>query len=167
MPAGATYEPLATTTLGTAQSTITFSSISGSYTDLRLVLTGAANTTGIFWGLQFNSDTATNYSYTLIQGNGSTASSARSTNGTFTLANYNSITSISNAVCDIMNYAGSTFKTVLMSYSGDANGSGTVQRSVGLYRSTSAITSITVTTTSSDKFGVGTTATLYGIKNSA
>ena len=33
----ATYEPIATTTLGSAASTITFSSISGSYTDLILV----------------------------------------------------------------------------------------------------------------------------------
>jgi hypothetical protein len=32
-----TYEPIATTTLGTAAATVTFSSISGTYTDLVLV----------------------------------------------------------------------------------------------------------------------------------
>ena len=33
-----TYEPIATTTLGSAAASITFSSIAGTYTDLRLVL---------------------------------------------------------------------------------------------------------------------------------
>jgi hypothetical protein len=36
----ATYEPIATTTLGGAAATITFSSISSAYTDLRIVLVG-------------------------------------------------------------------------------------------------------------------------------
>jgi hypothetical protein len=34
----ATYEPIATTTLGTAAAFITFSSIPATYTDLRLVI---------------------------------------------------------------------------------------------------------------------------------
>jgi hypothetical protein len=40
MPDVSTEVAIATTTLGSAASTITFSSISGSYTDLRLVLVG-------------------------------------------------------------------------------------------------------------------------------
>jgi hypothetical protein len=35
-----TYEPIATTTLGTAAASVTFSSISGAYTDLVLVCNG-------------------------------------------------------------------------------------------------------------------------------
>jgi len=39
MAAGKTYEPIATTTLSSSAATITFSSISGSYTDLVFVST--------------------------------------------------------------------------------------------------------------------------------
>jgi hypothetical protein len=63
---------------------------------------------------------------------------------------------------DIFSYAGSTFKTLLMTTSGDQNGSGWVERIVGLYRSTSAITSISIDASAST-FAVGSTATLYGI----
>ena len=37
MAAGATYEPIATNTLGSAAASVTFSGISGSYTDLILI----------------------------------------------------------------------------------------------------------------------------------
>ena len=40
MAAGSTYTPIATTTLGSAQADVTFSSISGSYTDLVLIIGG-------------------------------------------------------------------------------------------------------------------------------
>ena len=39
----ATYEPIATTTLGSAAASITFSSIAGTYTDLRLVMVGTTS----------------------------------------------------------------------------------------------------------------------------
>jgi hypothetical protein len=56
-----TYEPIATTTLGTAEASVTFSTISGAYTDLVLVIEGTfANYW--FWQvadilMQFNGDT--------------------------------------------------------------------------------------------------------------
>ena len=43
-----------------------------------------------------------------------------------------------------------------------ANGGGTVERSVGLWRNTAAITSITILLDSGN-YAAGTTATLYGI----
>jgi len=60
-----------------------------------------------------------------------------------------------------MSYAGSTNKTVLSEAANDKNGSGIVNRLVGLWRNTSAITSITGTTFAGTLTG---TATLYGIK---
>jgi len=64
-----TYTPIATQTLGSATGTVTFTSISGSYTDLVLVITGNTNnpTNPV---LQFNGDTTTNYSHTYISGTG-------------------------------------------------------------------------------------------------
>ena len=59
--------------------------------------------------------------------------------------------------------AGSTYKTALISYSEDTNGAGATGVKVTLWRSTSAITNITFTTSTST-FATGTTATLYGIK---
>jgi hypothetical protein len=65
---------------------------------------------------------------------------------------------------NIFSYAGSTNKTCLIESSEDKNGSGSTVRTVGLWRDTSAITSIEVLMSSST-FATGTIATLYGIKN--
>jgi hypothetical protein len=160
----ATYEKIATTTLGSNSSTITFSGISGSYTDLRLVLVAKFNAAGREVRMTFNSDTGTNYSRTFIQGEGTTATSFRSSNraNLDIISNGGSDTQFSLTTVDVFSYAGSTNKTCLYSGALDANGSGYVNACVGLWRSTSAITSITLTT-SSDLLVTGTTATLYGI----
>ena len=62
MAAGSTYTPIATTTLGSAASSVTFSSISGSYTDLILITNPSSATTDQSIYVQFNADTGTNYS---------------------------------------------------------------------------------------------------------
>ena len=166
-----TYEPIATTTLGADAATITFSSISSAYTDLRLVIVARTDraTTGndtVF--LRFNSDTGTNYSYTTLSGNGTTAASSNGTSANTMnvgLATRNSNTSgiFALSTVDIFSYGGSTYKTTLCTASADLNGSGDVYRTVGLWRSTSAITSITLSLASTFKYLTGTTATLYGI----
>ncbi len=162
----ATYEPIATTTLGSAASSITFSSISGSYTDLRLVVIGAqATSSTAYWAFQFNSDTATNYSQTSITGDGSNASSNRLTSQPTGYMMYSTTLTqtVSMGTLDIFSYAGSTNKTCLSTFSGDRNGSGAVERLVNLWRNTSAITSIKIFSDAVGNFATGTTATLYGI----
>ena len=160
----ATYEKIATTTLGSAAASITFSSIAASWTDLRLVFVGVGASAGDVPAIRFNSDTATNYSRTYLTGNGTAASSNRTTSSnriacgdagdSTTIPSFNTV--------DIFSYTGSTYKTVLIESSEDQNGSGKVTRAVGLWRSTSAITSITVFNPSYN-LGAGYTATLYGI----
>jgi hypothetical protein len=161
----ATYDPIATTTLSSGASSITFSSIPSTYTDLRLVFVGtsAANVPG---EMRFNGDTSSNYSRTYLSGNGSSVSSSRDTNQTNISMGASAITStpMMNTV-DIFSYAGSTYKTCLITSSDDRNGSGTVDRQVALWRSTSAITEIKLTVDLTANFTTGTTATLYGIKN--
>ena len=159
----ATYEPIATQTLGSAAATITFSSIAASWTDLRVVVIGTVATAGAV-AIRFNSDSGSNYSRTILFGNGSTASSARSTSQTsFVIANINS-SNPSLITCDVFSYAGATFKTALGEGSDDRNGSGVVARAVGLWRNTAAITTITLIEANGANFSIGTTATLYGIK---
>lgn len=161
----ATFEPIATTTLSSAASTITFSSIPNTYTDLRLVLTGSfsASTKST---ITFNSTTgsSTAYSQTLLNGNGSSASSGRYTSQPEIIAGEFAPTtnSLFMVAWDIFSYAGSTNKTILGEFSGDQNGSGSTSRVVALYRSTSAVTTITLGR-STGNYNAGTTATLYGI----
>jgi hypothetical protein len=159
----ATYEPIATTTLGSAAADITFSSIPATYTDLRLVIV-ATCTISDNMRMQLNGDTASNYSRTALEGDGSTAASNRTTNisilGLSTVALSTTIPTLVTA--DFFSYAGSTNKTVLVTNSQDYNGSGEVGRIVGLWRSTSAITSIKFYM-GSGNLATGTTATLYGI----
>ena len=161
----ATYDSIATTTLSSAASTITFSSIPNTFTDLRLVLVGTANPNA-YPAIQFNNDTASNYSSTVLSGNGSAASSTVRTSADQIrdVIIFTNDANVSLWEVDIFSYAGSTNKTVLIKGSGDKNGSGITSAIVGLWRSTSAITSIQLTPNLGTNFSIGTTATLYGIK---
>ena len=160
-----TFEPIATTTLGTATSNITFSTIPATYTDLRLIFTGTITTAGPDLTFRINGDTGTNYSWTALFGSGTSAGSNRATSSTNIPITPNSGFSATVpmfASIDIFSYAGSTNKTILISNNNDRNGSGYVERIVGLWRSTSAITSVSVQVTNT--LTAGTTATLFGIK---
>lgn len=165
--ATSTEVAIATTTLGSAASTITFSSIPSTYTDLRLVITFSKETATSQTScvVRFNSDTGTNYSFTSVYGNGTSAASTRSTNDNYIYANFMT-DATSASLCftsiDVFSYAGSTYKTVLTTGSGDKNGSGAVERIVGLWRSTSAINTVALISQIGN-FAAGTTATLYGI----
>ena len=171
MAAGSTYTPIATTTLGSAQATVTFSSL-GSYTDLILVCNVATDGTNAFSYIQFNGDTSTNYSYTELYGDGSSAASVRVSNSSQLFNNDVSAkqTSVnSNIIYQIMNYSNSTtYKTALVRQNtvdaADYNGA---LAAVGLWRSTAAITSIAIKATrsgSAQNFSTGSTFTLYGIQ---
>ena len=161
-----TYEKIATTTLGSAAATITFSSIAASYTDLKISFLVNGVSSQAAAGIRFNSDTATNYSYTSLYGSGASAGSTAGTSSNrIYLSGAGGVPTSSPAFYEIniFSYAGSTYKTTLDSASIDANGSGFVERVVGLWRSTSAITSITLLIDGTVTFNTGTIATLYGI----
>jgi hypothetical protein len=156
-----TYEKIATTTLGSASATVTFSSISGSYTDLRLIIAG-----GFAGGLddllvRVNSDSGTNYSRTFMYGDGSSAVSGRqsNTNG-FYVAGLNGGQSVSK--WDFMNYSNTTTNKTVLVRSDAANWA--TFATVALWRSTAAINAMSIANASAGNFNAGTTFTLYGIK---
>ena len=156
MPAGSTYTPIATTTLGSAVSSYTFSSIPSTYTDLVLILN--PNSTVDNMNFRFNGDTGTNYSNTWLFGNGSTVTSTRGTNRTTIAGTVSGGWEIVRF--NIMNYANTTtFKTTLLRADDAANYVGT---NVGLWRSTAAITSVTIVA-GVGNLPAGSTFTLYGI----
>ena len=78
MAAGSTYTPIATQTLSSGQSSITFSSISSAYTDLVLIA-AIKGTSTIYRQLTVNGDNGSNYSMTDLFGDGSSAGSGRQT----------------------------------------------------------------------------------------
>jgi hypothetical protein len=168
MPAGATYEPIATSTLGAAAASIDFSSLSASYTDLRIVWT-ARTSASDFPTIRLNSDTGTNYGYVILYGNGTAAGSSQANNtATPYLGADISLPTATNTFCvitiDLLSYAGNNYKTMLVSYSNDKNGSGEVNRTVSVWKSTSTVNAISLRTTSGNNLTAGCTATLYGIK---
>ena len=156
----ATYEPIATTTLGSAQLNVTFSSIPSTYTDLILIIDGqTASNSSI--NLFVNSDSGSNYSSTLLIGNGSAASSTRTTSNTSALIGAFYTTSVGNCIAHFQNYSNTTTYKTILSRSNVA-GTNTTAR-VSLWRNTAAISTIKLEGDAVN-FSAGTTFTLYGIK---
>ena len=160
MAAGPTYEPIATNTLGSAAASVTFSSISQAYTDIVITVTGTLSANQ-YVAMRFNSDSATNYSFTRVSGDGTSAASARGSSETFGRLAIGNPSTQFNVIGQIQNYSNATtYKSWLSRSNIPADFVGAI---AGLWRSTSAITSIQVLTTTADTFSVGSTFTLYGI----
>jgi hypothetical protein len=162
MAAGSTYTPIATTTTSGSQTSFTFSSIPATYTDLILVCNVAADV-GTTVQIQVGNgsvDTGSNYSWTYVLGNGSTAVSGRASNSAYMLGG-DLATSASTDITQFQNYANTTtYKTVLARGSAAALN---VYASVGMWRSTSAINTIKVFLESPRTFVNDSKITLYGI----
>jgi hypothetical protein len=164
-----TYTPIYSQTLSSATSSITFSNIPTTFTDLALVVS-ALNATATNTSFQFRVgsntvDTGSNYSLSEIFGTGSSAGSDRASNDTAGYLNGPGIgtsTTIPNTyVMNFMNYSNTTtFKTVL-GRGGSANIN--LVATVNLWRSTLPINTITVFQ-SINNMSSGSTFTLYGIK---
>ena len=163
------FESIATTTLSTTTTNITFSSIPSTYQHLQIRMLSRASNASVdrTISLRLNGDTGANYAYHYVDGDGATASASG-------VASATSMVSIKTAgasagtntfgVCiiDIHDYASTTkTKTVRLLNGFDNNGAGNVLIASGLWNSTSAVNSFTIVNTS---FLSGTTVALYGIK---
>lgn len=166
-------ELITSNTLTTSAASVTFSSIPGTFTDLVLKMsTRHSGTSFIAFFLQFN-DTSTIYSFTEFYTNdGSTVASNRASSQTsiYTRGNPSdnqTVNTFSNQEIYIPNYAGSTNKPVSGFFVGENNATSPawVAASAGLYRSSSAISSITLTPATAT-INSGSSFFLYGIKNS-
>lgn len=157
-----TYEPIATTTLGSTSNNVIFSSIPSTYTDLIIIGLCKLNTQN-YVDLNFNSDFGANYSYTQITGNGSTATSGRGSNNGFAYTGQVSNSNFDTVTWQIMNYSNSTtYKTVLSRIN---NAGSEVGAWVSMWRNTAAINRIDVNSgNGSATWAIGSTFTLYGIK---
>lgn len=167
--ATATKVSLASVTLGAATSSVTFSGISQSYVDLILIINRGSTVADAGGTLQFNGDTGTTYNYGYMQGNGAgTWRSNRSNNTTYINTGGYTTTGTSittTTIVNIYNYTStSTYKSVnyrTNNAGSDANYKGT-EFGIGVWRSTSAISSLTYNCDGST-FLAGSTFNLYGI----
>ena len=171
--AAVTYTPIATNTLGSAAASVTFSNITGTYTDLVIIASvlgitgGAAGAMTNF--LTFNGDTGANYSRSKLTGSSSSASTDRTSSAnSMNLGNGNEANSNTLAfapqIYHVFNYSNTTtYKTVLGRNNNVLSTGSRTAVTVGLWRSTAAITSITLSTDSSGGWYANSVFTLYGI----
>jgi len=165
MAAGATYEPIATATATGSQSEILFTGISQAYTDLVIVVQATeSGADGLIMGVGNGSiDTGTNYSFTVLRGNGSAASSYRVPN--YDAAQIGMVNStINSIIVHLQNYSNTTTYKTMLTRGNNTNWSNNqVYSSVNLWRSTSAINQINFKNGSIANHTAGSTFTLYGI----
>ena len=148
-------------------SSIDFTSIPGTATDLLVVcsLRNTTNESGI--RLRFNTDTGSNYPYRMLYGNGASATSETGT--TTGIATYSAayLSATANTYGNISfyipNYAGSTNKSVSVDGVSENNATTAYQAlTAGLWSNTAAITTVKVTAWSGT-WAENSTASLYSV----
>lgn len=168
------FDSLGSVLVSTATSTVTFSNIPSTYTNLQirgLVRTDRSDTND-FMTVRFNSDSSGVYAYHSLYGNGATAGAADYATSTGTpwsgvIAGGNATASMfGTVIIDILDYANTNKYKVTRILSGtDQNGTtGRIYFQSNLWQSTSAITSITIIPTYGTNFVTYTSFSLYGIK---
>lgn len=158
-------DPIQTITLASASASIDFTGIPQTYRHLQLrgMITLSALGSGDAF-FRYNGDTANNYSRHALYGNGTSALVYAEAPTSIQPANYaNGTAQPSCFVIDILDYANNNkFKTMRGSCGNELNGSGIVMFNSGIWRSTSAVTSINIYQ-NVGSFGINSSFALYGI----
>jgi hypothetical protein len=173
-PSGA-YDTIATTTLGSSASSITFSSIPSTYTHLQIrgIVRSdrAANPQDIFQ-VRFNSDTGTNYASHNLEGTGAAVSvdafSSTSNPWSGICAGATAASNVFGAaVIDILDYTSTSKNKTLRSLTGIENNdsNGRLYFSSSLWFATpAAITTVTLSPIYGSNFITYSSFALYGIR---
>ena len=166
-------QPIYTQVIGATAGGIVFNNIPQSFTDLKVVVSTRTNAAGTIDGniVRFNGDTGSNYSTTIIYGTGTAIYSYRNSSATYidyiaVVGNTATANTFSNWEVYIPNYTSANFKAVNIDGAGENNSSTNDQQRqaliAGLWRSTAAITSLSVGGYSGNPMQ-HSTFTLYGI----
>ena len=172
---GGSYESIQTYELSSAQTTVTFSSIPSTYKHLQIRFHARNTGAGVdfdYAALQYNGNNSTaSYTYHVLSGNG--ASPSASGNGTgvigynlggYIVAGAAAANRFGTGIIDILDYANtSKYKTTRVFSGWDTNGGGNVALLSGLFLSTSAISSIAISSQTGNLAQYSSFA-LYGIK---
>jgi hypothetical protein len=156
MAAGSTYTPISTYTVPSNTSSVALTSISSSYTDLIVRITGVDSNGYVF--VRLNTDNGTNYSRTYLGGNGTSAYSGRSSNVN---EEYVALASSTLQTLTFLNYSNSTtYKTSII----DESQSTSRQVTIAMWRNTNAINRIEfISPSGTSSIQTGTVISLYGI----
>lgn len=173
LPGGA-MESIATVSVGSGgASSIEFTSIPGTYQHLqiRVIARGSTSGTNPDFYTQLNGDTANNYTWHVLTGNGSSASANGGGTGnaflfTGVMAGASASTNVfSGTVIDILDYGSTSKNKTVRVFTGlDNNGSGLVGIESGAWLSTSAVTSLKLLLSGANTFSQHSTAALYGLR---
>ena len=169
MAAGATYTPIASFTVSTAQASYTFTSVSGAFTDLVLIVNGQTSVNDREIRMQVgngSADTGSNYSWTNILGYSGGAISQRGSSVAYCQISASSSNTVPGTyIAHLMNYANTTTYKTVLSRGNNVGTTSVTDSHVSLWRSTVAINTVKVfpTTSGTPDFSVGTTLALYGI----
>jgi hypothetical protein len=168
------YESIATTTVSTAVSSITFSSIPGTFKHLQIranVRTDRSANQFDATLIRLNSDTGSNYVYHRLFGASGTVTSDASTSQTSgyagaTMGGGGIANAFSSFVVDVLDYENTNKNTTFRSLSGRENNDadGSVVLASSLWLNTSAITSITLRPSAGPNFVQYSSFALYGVK---
>ena len=154
-------------------SSVTFSSIPSTYTDLVIKASGRSNLAAIYGSgeLQFNGDTGSNYKWLRVGGAGSGSAGSDAASSTTSIiyefvGNNSTANTFANAEIYIPNYTSANQKSVSIDSVGENNATTAYTTlASGLWTSTAAITSIKLFS-SGNTILQYSTFYLYGIKNS-
>ena len=161
------YVSIQTQTVGSGgASSIIFSSIPSTYTHLQVrgIIKNTTGATNPF--ITFNGDTATNYAWHQLYGDGASAGATASSTNAGIGITYAGASQFSGFVMDILDYASVNKNKTIRSIGGaDVNGGGgyAVLASGVWLNSSSAINSFTITT-GSTTFTQYSSFALYGVK---
>jgi hypothetical protein len=165
------YESIATTTLGSSQATITFSSIPSTFKHLQVRMIGrgtnASNSVDVF--IRYNGSTSTYYRGHQLYGEGTTAyasadSATASGYAAYIPGNTNTANVFGVAVLDVLDYADTNKNKTSRSLTGyDSNGGGIILLRSSLWQTTSAVNQIELVC-SAGSFDTYSKFALYGIK---
>lgn len=159
-----TYEPIATNTLTSAVTSVTFSSITDTYTDLVLVIYGQMSASGNTVYSTVNGEAA-NYRINYLGGNTTSPTSGRGTDVTFGYGLGGWANGYSSSrwtiVAHYLNYSNTNVHKTILSNWADASAGN--EWFANTYPSTTKISSIEIKNNGSQNFNVGTRFTLYGI----
>jgi len=153
-------------------SSITFSNIPQTYTDLIVKFSARSTTANSTVGFRFNGDSgSSSYNAQAVFGNGSSALADRSDPTTQLRTMYLPTTTqtsntFSNGEIYIPNYTSSNYKTTSADVVTENNAtSANTLLNAGIWSNTAAITSIVFSLTSGDNLAQYSTATLYGVSS--
>jgi hypothetical protein len=156
-----TYRPLATVTLASATSSVTFSSIPATYRDLILIINGKATADGSGARMTVNSDTGNNYNSVRMYGfSGSAGSDTASNVGYLDITGLNTSEGY-QAVVQIMDYSATDKHKTFLNRTQNS-GITAVLSQVGRWANTAAVTSVRAYT-GSDNWAIGSTFNLYAV----